>query len=138
MAMSLRERDEALDRQKEELLRKDRLATIGKLAAQITHEVRNPLTSIGLNAELIEEEWTNRDEDTRPILKAIQAEVQRLKTITEGYLQYARLPQPDRAVFSLTQMVTSMMVFLDNELIEAGIQWQVEGTDQEIMVLENR
>jgi two-component system NtrC family sensor kinase len=135
MAMALRERDEALDRQKEELLRKDRLATIGKLAAQITHEVRNPLTSIGLNAELIEEEWLNRDEDARPMLKAIQAEVQRLKTITEGYLQYARLPQPDRAVFSLTQMVASMMAFLDTELVEAGIQWQVNGANQEILVL---
>ena len=44
MAEALRDRDAALARQSEELLRADRLATIGKLAAQITHEVRNPLS----------------------------------------------------------------------------------------------
>src|SRR5207244_4634472 len=46
----------ALEERELRLIRSERLAAVGKIAAQITHEVRNPLSSIGLNAELLEEE----------------------------------------------------------------------------------
>ena len=46
----------ALEEREQQLIRSERLAAVGKIAAQITHEVRNPLSSIGLNAELLEEE----------------------------------------------------------------------------------
>ena len=46
----------SLDRQRDELRRAERLATVGRISAQITHEIRNPLNAIGLNAELLEEE----------------------------------------------------------------------------------
>ncbi|MGZ3426966.1 MAG: HAMP domain-containing protein, partial [Polyangia bacterium] len=39
----------ALDEREQRLIRSERLAAVGKIAAQITHEVRNPLSSIGLN-----------------------------------------------------------------------------------------
>src|SRR5690606_23355914 len=41
---------------RERLLASERLATIGKMAAHVTHEVRNPLSSIALNLDLLEEE----------------------------------------------------------------------------------
>ena len=46
----------AVEERERELVRSERLAAVGKMAAMITHEVRNPLSSIGLNTELIEEE----------------------------------------------------------------------------------
>lgn len=115
MAAALEARDRQLARQRAELLRKERLATIGKLAAQITHEVRNPLSSIGLNAELLEEELEG-DEEQLALLAAIQAEVQRLKGITEEYLTYARLPKPDLAWVDVGQLVSGFLRFLTGEL----------------------
>src|SRR5205823_5795684 len=47
---------QALDEREQALIRSERLAAVGKIAAQITHEVRNPLSSIGLNAEMLEDE----------------------------------------------------------------------------------
>ena len=38
----------------------ERLAAIGKMAAHVTHEIRNPLSSIGLNIELLDEELAAR------------------------------------------------------------------------------
>lgn len=46
----------AIQRARAELVHAERLAAIGKMAAHITHEIRNPLSSIGLNVELLEEE----------------------------------------------------------------------------------
>ena len=46
----------SLDRQRTELRRAERLAAVGRISAQITHEIRNPLNAIGLNAELLAEE----------------------------------------------------------------------------------
>ena len=47
---------DAVEEREQQLIRSERLATVGKVAAQITHEIRNPLASIGLNAELIDDE----------------------------------------------------------------------------------
>src|SRR5204862_77438 len=50
MAQRLAARERELRAQGEALLRSERLAAIGRIAAQITHEIRNPLSSISLNA----------------------------------------------------------------------------------------
>jgi len=92
MAASLEERDKALADKQQELLQAERLAAVGRLAAQITHEVRNPLSSIGLNTELLEDELEELPDpkSARAMLHAISGEVQRLKGITEQYLQLTR------------------------------------------------
>ncbi len=59
MAASLEAREVELQEKQEALLRAEKLATVGRMAAQITHEIRNPLSSIGLNAELLAEELEN-------------------------------------------------------------------------------
>ncbi len=126
MAEALRARDAELARQREELLRADRLATIGKLAAQITHEVRNPLSSISLNAEMLEEELDGGDPDeARSLLEAIQGEVQRLKAITEEYLRYARLPRPELAPVDVADVLRQLLTFLTRELAAAGVAWEL-------------
>ena len=98
--------------------------------------MRNPLLSIGLNAELIEEEL--REAGDRPeathLAGAIHGEVQRLKTITEGYLQYARLPKPDRSQFALSGLIEEMMVFLAGELTESEVTWSVDADDKGVRV----
>lgn len=103
MADSLQQRDLALADKQRELVEAERLAAVGRLAAQITHEVRNPLSSIGLNAELLEEEIdeladdSSRGAEAKKMLTSIAAEVQRLKEITEQYLQLTRFSRGQRA-----------------------------------------
>ena len=137
MATSLRERDSQLEKQREVLLRADRLATIGKFAAQITHEVRNPLSSIGLNAELIEEEidLSNAGPEVSQIVRAIQEEVERLKLITEGYLQYARLPQPEVSDVNLAPLISELMSFLSSEISQAGIEWESHHFEESLVAI---
>lgn len=125
MATSLLERDRMLQAQREELLRADRLATIGKMSAQITHELRNPLSSIGLNAELIEEDLRSLDDpsmrESISLLQAIGKEVDRLTDVTEQYLRFAKLPKPELEEEDLVGIVRSLLAFMREELLEKGI-----------------
>ena len=80
----------------------ERLAAIGRMAGHVTHEVRNPLSSIGLNTELLEEELAalNAGDEAKQLCSAIGREVDRLTAITEEYLTFARLPTPRLAAGS--------------------------------------
>jgi signal transduction histidine kinase len=105
------------------LLRSERLATAGKTAAQVTHEIRNPLSSLGLNAELLEEELAHLppDGEARALLRAIQSEIDRLTGITESYLAFARLPAPRAEFGDLNAAVTAAAEFLRGELADRSV-----------------
>src|SRR5262249_39057946 len=69
-----------LEERERRLLHGERLAAIGRLAAQITHEIRNPLSSVALNAELLEDELDSLGNvegvaEARALLARISGEV---------------------------------------------------------------
>jgi signal transduction histidine kinase len=117
---------EALAERDHNLIRSERLATAGKMAAQVTHEIRNPLSSLGLNAELLEEELAKGSDksEARSLVKAIQDEIGRLTGITESYLRFARLPPPEPKFDDLNAVVTAAVEFMKSEM--AGEKISVE------------
>ena len=117
MAQRLAARERELRAQGEALLRSERLAAIGRIAAQITHEIRNPLSSISLNAE----ELGERAPAARELCDAIVREVDRLTAITEEYLRFARLPKPSMQRSDLNDLVRDLLEFVRPELVAAGV-----------------
>lgn len=108
----------AIQERERELVRSERLVAVGKMAALIAHEVRNPLSSIGLNTELltelIEEEPTLSDKNVGEapnLCRAITTEVDRLTAITEEYLQFARLPKPKRQLDQINPIASNLAEF---------------------------
>jgi signal transduction histidine kinase len=119
----------AIEEREQRLIRSERLATVGRMAAQITHEVRNPLASIGLYAELLGDELADRQvEDAEPkrLVRSIISEVDRLTEITETYLRFARLPRPKLEREDLGAIVTGVLEFARAELAQAGIALELE------------
>lgn len=116
----------AIQERERELVRTERLATVGKMAAMITHEVRNPLSSIGLNTELLEEELADlppeRAGEARALCRAITGEVDRLTGITEEYLRFARLPKPKLQEESLSRLVEDVVDFERGGLAQRGVR----------------
>jgi signal transduction histidine kinase len=78
----------------ERLLQAERLATVGRFASQIAHEIRNPLNSISLNVELLEDALGDSREEARDLIRAVLREMDRLNDIVSEYLQFARFPKP--------------------------------------------
>ncbi|MEM9190311.1 MAG: ATP-binding protein [Myxococcota bacterium] len=112
-------------RTKKRLIHTERLAAIGRMAAHVTHEVRNPLSSIGLNVEMLEDEVSDDSPEAKALLHSIQREVDRLTGITEEYLRVARLPQPNLEPDDLGQLVESVTAFLRPEMERAGVTFDV-------------
>jgi signal transduction histidine kinase len=114
---------DALVERDQMLIRSERLATAGKMAAQVTHEIRNPLSSLALNAELLDEELGKSPAigETRALLGAMHDEIDRLTGITEAYLRFARLPAPEPEFENLNIAVEAALEFMRGEFQEQGI-----------------
>jgi signal transduction histidine kinase len=113
-------------RTKQRLIQTERLAAIGRMAAHVTHEVRNPLSSIGLNVELLEEELEGSGAEPKALLRAIQREIDRLTNITEEYLRLARLPAPRLEPEALGDIVDEVGRFVARELETANVTLSIE------------
>lgn len=124
----------AIDERERELVRSERLIAVGKMSAVITHEVRNPLSSIGLNTELltelVDDGFGDRDHPTateaRALCRAITTEVDRLAAITEEYLQFARLPKPKLQVERINPIARSLVEFEREQIALRGVELVAE------------
>lgn len=80
---------------REEMMRLDRLASLGKLSAGIAHEVRNPLTGISLLLDDLHDQAATGSDDKDMIKKAL-AEIERVERLINALLNYS---SPVRAEF---------------------------------------
>jgi signal transduction histidine kinase len=131
MASAVQEREQRLIETERLAARAERLATVGRAAAQITHEVRNPLSAIQLNAEMLEEELASVETsppvvESRTLLAAIQREIDRLTDVTEAYLQFARLPRLRLEEDELDLVLRDTVVFLEGEMAADGVTVALE------------
>ncbi len=117
----------AIEEREHKLIRSERLATVGRMAAHITHEIRNPLASVGLYVELLVDEVGDNAEAHR-LLESIGNEVDRLSEITETYLRFVRLPKPKLEREDLGAIAASVMEFARGELALAGVKLEMEIT----------
>ena len=115
------------------LARSERLALVGQMLAQITHEVRNPLNALSLNAELLGDDLEDlpdeRRDEARAILGTITAEIRHLERVTEHYLTLARRPTPSLHPEDPAALIGSVVSLLDEELRRAGVTLTVEAAE---------
>ncbi len=109
---------------KARLIDSERLAAIGRMAAHVTHEVRNPLSSIGLNVEMLEDELDASAEEARALMRAIQKEIERLRGITEEYLRLARVPDPALQAEPAEDFLLDVAHFVRREMDAAQIDFR--------------
>jgi two-component system, NtrC family, sensor kinase len=135
LARELNSMARAVEVRERELVRSERLAAIGKMAAMIAHEVRNPLSSIGLNTELLDEELGASSAEAKQLLGSIHHEVDRLSAITEEYLSFARLPKPKVTREPVNKLVTSLADFVREDLAVKNVTLAMELTPADPIAL---
>ncbi len=115
---------------KSRLIQTERLAAIGRMAAHVTHEVRNPLSSIGLNVDMLGDEVRDVGPESQRLLESIQRELERLESITEEYLRLARLPEPSLTPEDPTHLLRDTAEFVRREMDASGVELSLDLASQ--------
>ncbi|MBI3534793.1 MAG: hypothetical protein HY072_04830 [Deltaproteobacteria bacterium] len=138
MATALLEREKTVEAQKHRLEEQNRLlkemgelsklAAIGKMSAQVAHEIRNPLHSIGLEAEMAFDVANQLNNLTlKQSLQSILNAVDRLKKITENYLKFSKLSIGQKLKINIIEVFENVLAsyapLCEDQKIKIG--WEV-------------
>jgi two-component system sensor histidine kinase PilS (NtrC family) len=115
----------AIRRLEREVRMQDRLAAVGRLAAAIAHEIRNPLTSIAGSVNLLSEIPDLSDEH-RQLLQIVTRESERLNNIITDFLAYSRGRQYQFSKVDLLPLLEDTLTLLEHRLSAQKLQIRVE------------
>jgi signal transduction histidine kinase len=108
---------------------------VGRLSLRIAHEVRNPISAIELNAEMLEDIVRERNDGERNdgdmkeaagLVSAIRDQVTTLDALTEEYLAFARFPRPHFEEESINHLVQELADFVRPVATRQGLTIRVE------------
>lgn len=104
----------------EQIKRRDKLESIGRLTANIAHEIRNPLTAIKTYIELIPRKINNQ-EFQKQIVKDVPQVIERLNGLITELLEYARPREAQKTLFALDRPIIEVMSLIEGEFKKNGI-----------------
>lgn len=111
------------------LQKAESMAAIGRMSAQVAHEVRNPLHSIGLEAEMaIELAQRLSNIPLKQSLASILGSVDRLEKITDNYLKLSRLSAGNKRVVDLGEVLEMVLATYATvcEVKNVAVDWRRE------------
>jgi two-component system NtrC family sensor kinase len=107
-------------RLQQQVIQSERLAVVGRMSANVAHEIKNPLGTIVLNADLLEEElerFAGADTtEAKALLEIIKSELDRLIEVVEEYLQFARIPNVKLEKGNVNEIISDLLYFLKEDV----------------------
>ncbi|MBI4562981.1 MAG: hypothetical protein HY724_13140 [Candidatus Rokubacteria bacterium] len=107
----LREQQQHLAEAQEQLIRSERLATVGEITAGLAHELRNPLAGISGALHVLAAQHGD-DDPRRALLAEIQIQIARMKKTLTDLLSHPRPPEPRCLPLSVNEVVEQSLWFL--------------------------
>ena len=104
----------------------DRYTEIARLAGGLAHEIKNPLSTILLNMELLGEDFKNpqsqRERRAQRKIDVMQRECQRLQDLLDDFLNFAKVRLLNREPTDLNEQVKRLLDFFRPKAEESGIE----------------
>jgi PAS domain S-box-containing protein len=103
-----------------ELLQHERKSMIVKMSSQVAHEIRNPLGSLTLNIDLLEEELSGFSgvdaSEARHLIGTVKTELESLHRVLKEYLECTRFPAIQPASQDVNSIIEDLFNLLEEEL----------------------
>ncbi len=116
----LASQNEELRSTQNKLVHSEKLGLVGRMAAQMAHEIRNPLNALSLHAEYLEE-FLKNDPQSRESMVPLRKEINKLISVTESYLDLARGPRLQKSPVQLNEVIEDLHNLYQPVLKEKGI-----------------
>jgi signal transduction histidine kinase len=114
----------------EQAMQAERLATLGRLSAALTHEINNPLQSMRGHLDLMLEFSASLEPgEDKKFLQIMRQEVVRLSDITQRILNLARPWPVARRLVQITNLLRDVLTLADSQLKQREIQLKTEWQD---------
>ena len=111
---------------KERKRRVDRLAFLGALAGGLAHEVKNPLSTMSVNLQLMKEDWENpqtpKEARTLKRIDVLMQEIRRLESVVNDFLNFARGFSLHLEATDLNRLLRELVEFMNPEALRYGIR----------------
>ncbi len=113
----------------------EELAALGTLAANLAHEIRNPLNSINLNLELLDEDLAEQETEARSSLAVTRREVGRLAKLVSDFLTYARPTEPKVGPVTVSALLEEVCSFLHAEATSMGVHLKLASEIPDVVIV---
>ena len=114
LEQKVEKRTKELKEARDQILRSERLAALGRLAAGVAHEMNNPLSGILLFTQSLLKRTTN-DPSAQDDLKVIEQEIIRCSHIVRSLLDFARETKPKKVPTQVNQVIENTLSLIENQ-----------------------
>ena len=108
-----------------EMQLREKMSSLGVLAAGVAHEVNTPLTGISSFTQMLQDQ-TERNDPRRPLLSKIEKQTERASKIVNGLLNFARHGQTDFQIVNLNRVLGDVLSLLDHQMRSSHIRIRKE------------
>jgi len=115
------ERTQELQEMQDSLVRSEKLASLGKMAAGVAHEINNPLTSILINTHLVLEKL-EKNSHAHENLSLIADETSRCSEIVKGLLEFSHQNPPEKSYVDVNDILNLSVDILKNQVTFQNIK----------------
>jgi signal transduction histidine kinase len=106
----------------EQLRRNEKLSALGLLAAEVAHEIRNPLTVMKMLYHSLDLKFSPDDPRAKDA-RIIERKMEHLNRIVEQILAFARTSEPNLAPVNVNQLIDELGLLIRHKLKNQGVEW---------------
>ena len=126
-----------LERSQQMLIRSEKLAALGKMAAGLAHEIRNPLTAVKMLIFSLQNEVTG-DSQLSNDFAVIVKEIDRIENFIQNFLDFARPPKPNFSFTDVNETVKQTLNLLSPQIKNAKLELVENLNTSGVMVYSDR
>jgi signal transduction histidine kinase len=120
-----------------QLIQAERLATLGRVAAEVAHRIKGPLTTIRVNAEVLTHKFAKNKEALKELAE-IEQEVEHCKSILKGLLDLGRIEEMDLAPLDLREPIENAVRAIGTQMKRRGLELEIHGLDGTLPIVGDR
>ncbi len=135
---ALRKAYENLKQAQDQLIQKNKLEALGRMASGIAHQIRNPLEIILFGVEFLEELGYRKDQLARQSIDKIKTATHRVNRIVHDVLQFSRNSSFILDAVNIHSLLKESIEFIEHKIAESNIQLEINCSDSNLLVFADR